>query len=172
MWYGNGSLCDFSWSSTMFTVLKYLLFVVKMASLFVLTWNSWELEAHINGLSHATWMRPSWVLQTKESCSATPPAGAQRADRHTAVQTGGGDVGADGRCFWGGRGGRAVRRTRMLNLFKALCVYIWSVSWLIFSWCFYEDESILKQIVTHETCSLLLSLAVMGNVGGEASWEM
>lgn len=132
-------------------------------------------EARIYGLSHATWMYRSWVLQTKESCSVAPPAGAQRADRHTAVQTEGGAVGADGRCFGGGRGGRAVRRTRMLNLFKALCVYIWSVSWLIFSWCFYEDESILKQVVTNETCSPLLSPAVMGNVGILTdlwTWEM
>lgn len=170
MLYGSGTLCDFR-SSTAFTVLKYFLFVVKMASSFVWTWSSWELEARIDGLSHATWMHRSWVLQTKESCSVAPPAGAQRADRHTAVQTEGGAVGADG-CFWGGREGRAVRRARMWNLFKALCVYIWSVSWLIFSWCFYEDESILKQVVTNETCSLLLSPADMGDVGGEASWEM
>lgn len=54
-----------------------------------------------------------------------PPTGAQRAGRHTAVQTESG--GADDRCVRGGRGGRgggAVRRTRMLDLLKRrVCIF-------------------------------------------------
>lgn len=86
------------------------------------------------------------MLQTKESCSVAPP------DGHTAVQT-------DGRRGGGvGGGGGVDVETRMLTLFKALCVYLKCIR-RILSRCCYEDEFIAA---TCFNVSPSLSLAIVG----------
>lgn len=74
---------------------------------------------------------PMWleccVAKTKESCSAAPPAGEQRADRHTAGQAEGEELEDEDEAVdvLYLRDSRACGTE--FNLFKAFCVYIWSV---------------------------------------------
>lgn len=56
----------------------------------------------------------------------------------------------------------------MLNLFKALCVYLKCILTHL-SWCFYEDESILKQAATHKN---MLTFTVSGNRGKCSKWYL
>lgn len=109
------------------------------------------------------------VAETKESCSAAPPAGEQRADRHTAGQT-------DRKWRVGRRRGgwrallEMVEHVELSLIFlkRFVCIFeVLFVLMFIWRWIYFKKQM-------YEICST--SLAIVRNVVSDTwcdvSWEM